>query len=114
MRISDWSSDVFSSDLAAVQQRQRLLRLLAEDDVDVMELDGGGVLAGHGSAPLLLVVALLAEAVEQRSEERRVGKECEVRLDSGVRRILKKKQQYTEEEEKCREEKGITEEDQEE
>src|SRR3546814_16428774 len=95
MRISDWSSDVCSSDLA-----QQLGRGSAHVDrrhgpaagVDVLGLDAqiaGEILADDaGIAHLLDLLDLLAEgeALEHlvieiareagRSEERRVGKEC--------------------------------------
>src|SRR3546814_7512234 len=65
MRISDWSSDVCSSDLAAgrlaaagIEEPRRDARLLLADALGV----------GQG--------ALLAGDDRQRSEERRVGKEC--------------------------------------
>src|SRR3546814_11768091 len=65
MRISDWSSDVCSSDL---HQRDYLARLYS-------------VLSGSDGAT--------AAAAGARSEERRVGKECAVRVDLGGRRIIK-------------------------
>src|SRR3546814_15064964 len=85
MRISDWSSDVCSSDLARLETEQRA------PVVDEVEL---GIAAPIGKlAALVLVVERgvhpsphqLGEDVEKgladrsgegRSEERRVGKEC--------------------------------------
>src|SRR3546814_2093218 len=57
MRISDWSSDVCSSDLTVAAGAEALARLL----------QGGDGMADH-----------IQEIVERehRSEERRVGKEC--------------------------------------
>src|SRR3546814_7830345 len=70
MRISDWSSDVCSSDLASIGQRIHFRRTLAR----------GSRLADHhlGVAPPQFPhVIVEAHALEQlRSEERRVGKEC--------------------------------------
>src|SRR5438093_8695510 len=58
--VSDWSSDVCSSDLQLhefpLEERRRVER--------------------EGVAALVLEVALHAHRAEQRSEERRVGKEC--------------------------------------
>src|SRR3546814_7939862 len=100
MRIRDWSSDVCSSDLL----RDDLAVLLAphdRDDVDerfarhdharrvhaplaleVLETDGGvedrlglGIRLDEGAELGRLLVARVL-AVEHRSEERRVGKEC--------------------------------------
>src|SRR3546814_15671627 len=80
LRISDWSSDVCSSDLAELLQRvaQRPgpgRRRRAHVDDDRAGLEGAGqAVAG--------VVAVAAEAdlphdlAVRRSEERRVGKEC--------------------------------------
>src|SRR3546814_15341291 len=89
MRISDWSSDVCSSDLLHALQDDRVLRV-------AQRLAGGGVLqAGNGDdlagtrfldvltvirvhlqhAPDALAVAL-HRVEDLRSEERRVGKEC--------------------------------------
>src|SRR3546814_14175493 len=80
MRISDWSSDVCSSDLDSAQQ----------DGRDDLELQAGGVVA-TGAAEAECVVDAgegghrarqdeqpqLGELdVDARSEERRVGKEC--------------------------------------
>src|SRR3546814_2909062 len=93
MRISDWSSDVCSSDLAdraeqlaeaqhfLVQQRpQRLGRGIAAGEAgaagDQHAVDGvvGDPLRDRGAQ----AVAVVGEqgACVQRSEERRVGKEC--------------------------------------
>src|SRR3546814_18626995 len=94
MRISDWSSDVCSSDLA-------------RGGLVVGGLDLDARLRGVAHRIALLVGLDLdaepvafpadldardAEAVTRlRSEERRVGKECVRRVDLGGRRIIKKK-----------------------
>src|SRR3546814_4568106 len=58
MRISDWSSDVCSSDL----DPDRAAAFLAKSDADLISL-ARGALANP-------------DWVDRRSEERRVGKEC--------------------------------------
>src|SRR3546814_2805862 len=68
MRISDWSSDVCSSDLVASMngvtvQRQRSLAFVKEADV---------VLIGSG----IRTRDIADDSDLLRSEERRVGKEC--------------------------------------
>src|SRR3546814_17942470 len=77
MRISDWSSDVCSSDLVRVDLGTDMLPALAlgaeKPDPDVMR-----------RPPRARGARLL------RSEARRVGKEWSVRVDLGGRRILKK------------------------
>src|SRR3546814_4658554 len=76
MRISDWSSDVCSSDLGGRARQWRLARLLParwEDLAAALRLSDRrrGVRCGlcprHCARPELL---------GRRSEERRVGKEC--------------------------------------
>src|SRR3546814_4407569 len=73
MRISDWSSDVCSSDLQ--HERQRLPAEPAADRRDQL-----GIAAAH---PLAAAQATIGPGDEreqrtagERSEERRVGKEC--------------------------------------
>src|SRR3546814_9270627 len=60
MRISDWSSDVCSSDLV-------------DHGAAIGKLHHRG---GHGDAPLLLHLHPVRSGMAARSEERRVGKEC--------------------------------------
>src|SRR3546814_7957227 len=65
MRISDWSSDVCSSDLFAAQP-------LGFDDLEFLGIflpDMHQLAGGHRGGSVL-------EALGVRSEERRVGKEC--------------------------------------
>src|SRR3546814_8948337 len=75
MRISDWSSDVCSSDLPAT------FRLLHQDDADHHGRDHGlndeqeGEKTGHRNFPKAWM-ARRGPWLEARSEERRVGKEC--------------------------------------
>src|SRR3546814_20916309 len=88
MRISDWSSDVCSSDLPATPDTARH-SMSAQDEI--IEEGSGNVFADLGFADpdthLLKaqLVTRVAEAMQERkltqiaaarSEERRVGKEC--------------------------------------
>src|SRR3546814_4999276 len=69
MRISDWSSDVCSSDLLALVAEDAVHRVL-RGDVEVRHVaqdDLRGLAAAFGGDPF---------HVGLRSEERRVGKEC--------------------------------------
>src|SRR3546814_3743326 len=71
MRISDWSSDVCSSDLAGVVAYSALYWVPASPLPDVMPwgVVAQGIIFGTS-------YALLAMGLILRSEERRVGKEC--------------------------------------
>src|SRR3546814_19205656 len=76
MRISDWSSDVCSSDLLRVERAAQLLAMLAVG-ADAIGVEGPAL----ADLPENLARAADFAAVgifehEQRSEERRVGKEC--------------------------------------
>src|SRR3546814_20730341 len=88
MRISDWSSDVCSSDLGDAAAEQRRLpadlvggdafRVEREEIVDVRIITPGpahavAVEIGRGDAA---AARIEAAALEARSAERRVGKEC--------------------------------------
>src|SRR3546814_12643714 len=90
MRISDWSSDVCSSDLLAaigladvMRETDRGARLLRDthpflgngvDRAVVIFFDG---MAGNERVDVQMVDAPILHLVDQgRSEERRVGKEC--------------------------------------
>src|SRR3546814_11791335 len=90
MRISDWSSDVCSSDLAKIGLSEsgeispalakklagKGLGHLAASDL-VRESDGKqDYLYAKGIAKGTELTAGLQEALDHRSEERRVGKEC--------------------------------------
>src|SRR3546814_16431789 len=108
MRISDWSSDVCSSDLMTSLQERGTMFL--EPTTEVYE----GMIVGENSRADDMDVNITKEkqqtnirsatsdnfeklipptklSLEQRSEERRVGKACVVRVDSGGRRIIKTK-----------------------
>src|SRR3546814_14644846 len=101
MRISDWSSDVCSSDLLQRKNRKRKKRLasmLAEFQASTAALpDGAVVLGDHGAISWFntAAVQLLGLRAPQdlgiRSEERRVGKSVSGRVDLGGRRSIKKK-----------------------
>src|SRR3546814_3993409 len=81
MRISDWSSDVCSSDLADF--RQHVDEVLVADAADLAQR--GKIAAsqkiemlqkrGHGGIETVPLLKLNGKAFA-RSEERRVGKEC--------------------------------------
>src|SRR3546814_12443953 len=87
MRISDWSSDVCSSDL-----RSMVLGLVGKDglplwhavaarlpDIRVetlMQADGGRYSNAVGIVQGFVLVEAIGTEVGVRSEERRVGKEC--------------------------------------
>src|SRR3546814_20590701 len=96
MRISDWSSDVCSSDLihrGLIRTRNPPLGDLAEH---LVWKAYGGTLADNSAKSYDVTdadgrrIQVKARAIE-RSEERRVGKGCSVRVDIGGRRIIKKK-----------------------
>src|SRR3546814_20551706 len=92
MRISDWSSDVCSSDLDSTLQLQPANAIvkaaekegIAVSDIDLFELNEAFAAVGIESARQLGVDAdkvnvnggAIAIGHPVRSEERRVGKEC--------------------------------------
>src|SRR3546814_10946941 len=87
MRISDWSSDVCSSDLlGAVQNRldsavnnlQSTMTNLTEARSRIEDVDFSAETTALAKAQILnqASTAMLAQANQSRSEERRVGKEC--------------------------------------
>src|SRR3546814_1012229 len=80
MRISDWSSDVCSSDLASIKEKYRIPTNLAGCHTALIE---GYVV--EGLVPAKYIKRMLSEHLAvrglslpgmPRSEERRVGKEC--------------------------------------
>src|SRR3546814_1331680 len=79
MRISDWSSDVCSSDLSA--QVRRCRREETASDHRTERRRSRASQTEH------------RRIFANRSEERRVGKSVSVRVDLGGRRIIKKKKQ---------------------
>src|SRR3546814_19134984 len=92
MRISDWSSDVCSSDL----QARHDLQPFARTDADHGDRAQRGRIVLHARATSDDRGHPHREAdgalTDMRSEERRVGKVGSVRVDLGGRRIIKKKQ----------------------
>src|SRR5207248_4016555 len=90
----DWSSDVCSSDLGAVDLHVRAAVLAHQDAIALLHLEGDALallrqLAGaHGHD--LALLGLLLRGI--RSEERRVGKECRSRWS---RKCLEKTRKTT-------------------
>src|SRR3546814_1947493 len=80
MRISDWSSDVCSSDLVSLcpQRRRRLLQPGAGIVVDLRRdiLPDQGVIGVDPADFLRGQQGEVDQPLVERSEERRVGKEC--------------------------------------
>src|SRR3546814_2631601 len=77
MRISDWSSDVCSSDLAWAALNERALPLgIAVHPLEPQRDDLNTDLRRFGSAWLAENLRPQLTPVDARSEERRVGKEC--------------------------------------
>src|SRR3546814_18429084 len=95
MRISDWSSDVCSSDLLQHDMRRRLQAVAVEQTVaghlvQNRRLAGGGCgVEGCGPGRKTAVQRRC-----NRSEERRVGKECVSTCRSGWSKYHKKNKEY--------------------
>src|SRR3546814_16439011 len=90
MRISDWSSDVCSSDLILHWSRLHREHPPPVDSVfraPSAVLKSAGLQSKRGRHPDRRLCTLH----QKRSEERRVGKSVSVRVDLGGRRIIKKK-----------------------
>src|SRR3546814_11551508 len=92
MRISDWSSDVCSSDLRWVS-RLRSTRTGMEDGWKTTETSRRPACPPRSGAALRRSRRRSRRSCRapSRSEERRVGKSVSVRVDLGGRRIIKKK-----------------------
>src|SRR3546814_2637684 len=76
MRISDWSSDVCSSDLLRAARKGERLRLLNGDDA---ELDAGFLVITDADRVVGLAGVMGGDDTKvgaSRSEERRVGTDC--------------------------------------
>src|SRR3546814_19681729 len=98
MRISDWSSDVCSSDLE--YQRQLFYRVFADtvhrppQQSATLRWIYNHTKDGRGVVTPRDVIMLLTRALQQqRSEERRVGKECDSTCRSRWSRYHEKKKQ---------------------
>src|SRR3546814_10791226 len=93
MRISDWSSDVCSSDLIDDNRRPDLGALLSACRTVGRALRPGAVVVFESTVYPGVTEEICGPALAEasRSEERRGGKECVVRVDLGGRRIIKKK-----------------------
>src|SRR3546814_15865441 len=100
MRISDWSSDVCSSDLLAAEFAQLGVRVnaVAPGEIETAMLSPEydqlipRIPMHRLGTPEEVASAVfgLCSKDFSRSEERRVGKECVVRVDLGGRRIIQK------------------------
>src|SRR3546814_5720397 len=69
MRISDWSSDVCSSDLLNRLQ-------IAVDEAVTNIIEHGYAELPPGNATIEMTLEVTSDTFRMRSEERRVGKEC--------------------------------------
>src|SRR3546814_19774743 len=98
MRISDWSSDVCSSDLGGARigfaEARTILTRLAMPAVIDEEKGSGSSGTYRNSGQGTPGGAVHEGHAAVRSEERRVGKEWSVRVDLGGRRIINKKKNY--------------------
>src|SRR3546814_12419157 len=103
MRISDWSSDVCSSDLARPGARRGLRQHGPAQPggagLGARSADAGGAavrqvaIHGHREGNPRRRTRPQSAEPGQRSEERRVGKSVSVRVDLGGRRNIKKKKE---------------------
>src|SRR3546814_12627373 len=102
MRISDWSSDVCSSDLTILESltwRPPAVEIPPDGIDDAIERAGqaleGGNLAADAESAVPLFLALSKQAPDNPQDRKSVvsGKSVSVRVDLGGRRILKQKHQ---------------------
>src|SRR3546814_10988487 len=107
MRISDWSSDVCSSDLDGLEQRARQLRVDAARLADVAHqpVEAADILVGDAEQlRALLVAGDAAETLDRRADRgdrilefvRHVGGEMLARVDAltkGLRHVRKRARQ---------------------
>src|SRR3546814_12080128 len=101
MRISDWSSDVCSSDLTVAAwfggRRPEVLRPFLAERVRescAVSLPVGPALRAAAAVLASPFHGPMRRLMLERSEERRVGKECVIRVDLGGRRIIKKNNKH--------------------
>src|SRR3546814_20208893 len=100
MRISDWSSDVCSSDLTSRHSQgtglQQLFTSPYEDRLQSQQLGPRPLPSREWRCRCFCFLNVLRKSSlkstreARRSEERRVGKSVSVRVDLGGRRIIKK------------------------
>src|SRR3546814_3084794 len=76
MRISDWSSDVCSSDLCATRGLAAVACDLAADRMTEWHASASGLQSKALAVPVDGFMGHLGRILAARSEERRVGKEC--------------------------------------
>src|SRR3546814_15021556 len=76
MRISDWSSDVCSSDLKAYLDQSRALPAKVGPSLDLARYAGRYRDPWYGDIVIASTAKGLTIDFTSRSEERRVGKEC--------------------------------------
>src|SRR3546814_18075949 len=82
-------SDEEAADAVASHEgKRRLEKVQATERGELVEHQQQAVAPSLGGK-------VLGQAPPDRSEERRVGKECVIRVDLGGRRIIKKKKQHT-------------------
>src|SRR3546814_18574189 len=94
MRISDWSSDVCSSDLVSPVALASSRRASSAALVSVDSITNVGSVSSSNEEKKMAARSPSQgsmSSANERSEERRVGKSVSVRVDLGGRRILKKK-----------------------
>src|SRR3546814_20653330 len=98
MRISDWSSDVCSSDLTPIYRSSirtviamQRRRVFASDELESIDGTIEHQNYNQNDACGVSIYAGRLRHKRLRSEERRDGKECVGRVKSGGRRIIKKK-----------------------
>src|SRR3546814_17646150 len=99
MRISDWSSDVCSSDLIDILAIEGLLDIIGDPTREPLKLGGHQCAYTAGLAAFTGLVAALARAARDGDgeivEDRQSvvsGKSVSVRVDLGGRRTITKKQ----------------------
>src|SRR3546814_17001883 len=97
MRISDWSSDVCSSDLSHYYRQVWYWGGEADLRVNGKKMELTTIPANEWDQVVKdaedFCDELASLSPRARSEERRVGKECVIRVDLGGRRIITKQKQ---------------------